>query len=261
MSLLQAQLDIEARLNAVAYFADVPVYAVRTQSQASKFKEALGPVQTKSGGKSGVAVSIAMPELRTPNANLPGPQGNVRMLCRVIENPIVNNGVNGIGKDAESVAIEVARALHHFVLHGSLGTISSAEDTVRPDDRLITQGLVAYEVPLVAKYGIAPATKCATPTLTQDGALITMATTTAAASIYYTTDGSYPSAANGATAYTAPFNLAVGNTTLRFAAEKAGLHPSDVQQAAVTLTLNYRLNMDGGRRLTMAGDRVLLMSN
>jgi hypothetical protein len=65
------------------------------------------------------------------------------------------------------------------------------------------------------------------------GASLTLACATAAASIYYTTDGSYPDSTNG-TLYTAPFALPDAGTVIRAAAYKTGLNPGDVTELVVT---------------------------
>ncbi|MEM1144523.1 MAG: chitobiase/beta-hexosaminidase C-terminal domain-containing protein, partial [Pseudomonadota bacterium] len=79
----------------------------------------------------------------------------------------------------------------------------------------------------------------ATPTITPDGGSftdsveVTLATTTAGASIYYTTDGSTPD--TGSTLYTGSFSL-TSSVTVRAIATAAGLTDSAVANATFTVT-------------------------
>lgn len=62
---------------------------------------------------------------------------------------------------------------------------------------------------------------------------LTLTCATAGASIYYTTDGSYPEPENG-TLYSAPFAMPDTGTLVRAAAYKTGLNPGDCLEFTIT---------------------------
>ena len=89
-------------------------------------------------------------------------------------------------------------------------------------------------------------TKVATPTITPSSSnqtndfLVTISTATADADIYYTTDGTTPTAAS--TSYTVPFEINTeGSTTVKAIAVKAGLDDSEV--ATITYNLSKTINV------------------
>lgn len=67
-----------------------------------------------------------------------------------------------------------------------------------------------------------------------DDEALALSTATEGASIYYTTDGTYPTP-DAATLYTAALDYPTATTTYRVAAYKTGLNPSDVLQFTVTV--------------------------
>lgn len=95
-----------------------------------------------------------------------------------------------------------------------------------------------YVKSITLYYTDAPATKVSTPTFTpaagavEAGTTVSIATSTAGATIYYTTDGITPSAAS--TAYSAP--IAIDKAmTIKAIAVKEGLENSEVAEAAYTI--------------------------
>jgi hypothetical protein len=89
-----------------------------------------------------------------------------------------------------------------------------------------------------ASFTVNPTPTVATPTITPNGGSftgsvsVTMATTTAGATIRYTTDGSNPTATS--TAYSAPVSLA-NSATVKAVAFMSGYNPSGVASASFTV--------------------------
>lgn len=96
-----------------------------------------------------------------------------------------------------------------------------------------------------------------TATVTAAGeATITLTCATAGASIYYTTDGTYPTPDNG-TLYAAPFNAPELGTTIRAAGYKTGLNPGDcLEFTLVDLTPDGTIT-DGDLALADADGSIL----
>lgn len=92
-----------------------------------------------------------------------------------------------------------------------------------------------FYVPTYTKY-ITSCTKCATPTFTPaagayDATINVTITSTAGATIYYTTDGSTPNTSSSV--YSSPIAVSA-NTTIKAYATKAGLDDSSVGEASYT---------------------------
>lgn len=109
--------------------------------------------------------------------------------------------------------------------------VNSIQFDATKDHRCYVKSITFY-------YNDAPATKVSTPTFTpaagavEAGTTVSIATSTAGATIYYTTDGITPSAAS--TAYSAP--IAIDKAmTIKAIAVKEGLENSEVATAAYTI--------------------------
>jgi preprotein translocase subunit Sec61beta len=102
-----------------------------------------------------------------------------------------------------------------------------------------TGGLTASQKILTWTYNTQPAGQTAAPTISPNGGTfpssqnVTLSTTTASASIYYTLDGSTPTAAS--THYTGPIAIST-NTTIQAIATATGLTPSAVSSATFTFS-------------------------
>ena len=100
--------------------------------------------------------------------------------------------------------------------------------------------------------------KMATPTLVQFNGTVLLNTTSPSASIYYTTDGSTPSASS--TLYKYPFTL-TADATVKAIAVREGCTDSEVVSGAVTVVTNTKTktvvmgygSFDGGDSKTMTG--------
>ena len=98
-------------------------------------------------------------------------------------------------------------------------------------------GMIDSDI-LTAAYTILPPGQVATPAATPGagavaaGTTVTLSTTTAGASIYYTTDGTNPS--SGSTLYAGAISI-TANVTLKAIAVKGGMSDSDILTAAYTI--------------------------
>jgi len=222
--LLQDQTDFEARAESDEYCVDLTVIAERRGVTENEIERALGTI-TEKGGKAGAVILILKPTLIPSNPDAPGPEFLVQQALQVIVDPIINDGDSGTGKTAEQIAERMRMLFHRFVT--AHGTFSFAgmqpEDVEGKDSYSLSFTRLARDVPV----------SCGLPLIDPDegsgAAEVTLITSTAAAEIYYTLDGSYPRAGNG-TLYAAPFAPGAG-VTVRAVAYKTGLIPSGVAQA------------------------------
>jgi hypothetical protein len=235
MTLQQFQLDIAARLEAAAFFVDVPVlvYRARSAMTAAQIQDqinaALGAL-TAQNGKAGLCITIMMPQLSTREQELPGPYLHMACKVRVQENVMVNMGEGGTQIACEDAAIAVAQTLHLWTPGGTAGIIRVAENTIVPVE--IVEGYVTYDVAMESDLDLACLAKTPQPLISASGELISIACANPAAAIYYTLDGTLPWSGNGlypssATNYTNPFSVTAG-TMVRAAAYAAGEVGSDV---------------------------------
>lgn len=242
----QLQSDVESLLLGVesACAEDAPLqYAaiVRVRPRASE--EAAGimtQIQRKLAGlegrrgKAGVSITVGMPEIGRMEPNIRALKGTVTLGIQVTENILVNMGDGGTGHGAESYALAVAGLLQHqsFSPWGPL-RVTSISPIV---EAALAQRMVVYDVSVATDLNSAHRPQCALPALTQEGAEITLTTATEGAVIWWTMDGSYPGPGNElARRYGAAFDLASGTYRIRAAAHKAGMVPSVVRVAEVTV--------------------------
>lgn len=234
------QADLAARLTADPYFSDITVETLRPRANAgfaeiqSRIDQALSGLKAKAG-KVGAAVHVLMPFADVESPVAPGPMMNVDLVARVQEFPLHNMGARGTGKSCEEIALKVTQLFHHFN-SGRGYVFFCAREFWTPS--AVAAPLVTIDVRVTHKGGIVAAAKVARPTISSASLAVpqevTLATATAGASIYYTTDDSYPSSANDAAVlYSAPFTVTEAGT-LSVAAEKSGLTQSDVVKAIFT---------------------------
>jgi hypothetical protein len=147
-------------------------------------------------------------------------------------------GSGGTGKSAEEIALRVLQLGHHF--HAGRGaTLLAHPDALTPGTDEKDDRRVIIDCRFEVRGGVAAVAKVARPTISpaEGGAApqtVTLACATAGAAIWYTTDESLPTPGNAsATQYSAPFSVAAA-ATLRVAAYKSALLPSDVTQAVFT---------------------------
>ncbi len=223
----RSQGDFAARLAADSYFEDITVLEQNKGVTEDDVTQALGVLNEKNG-KIGAIAIVLMPELVPSNADTPGPEYKVRGTVQVITAALFNEGENGTGKTAESIARRVRQLLHRY--DGGWGTWSFAGMEPLP----VAEGQVSYGVVFTRLGRDVKFAKLATPLIDPDAAALPVNVTITAqpeSEIYYTEDGSYPHPDNPeATLYSAPVAIAEA-TTLRAVAYKTGYQPSNVAGA------------------------------
>ena len=217
------QTDIQARLQNDPYFAGlIPVLLQRVGITEDDIQVAL---QTMQAGFSAVGsvVIVLMPDISTDTPNAPGPRYWVRYALQVIDWPIVRRqSPGGTGVSAEEIADRVREIMQYF----SPRNQAFAFDTVTPVP--MTEGRVSYVVRFKRIGADQPPPQCAAVTFSPNAGpgpvtLTLTASQPAGATIWYTTDGSYPGSTQAAPVgtalqYTAPFSVPSG-TLIRAAAE------------------------------------------
>jgi hypothetical protein len=236
-NLIDLQLDLAARLAADEYFADLTILTEKKADIATEILNSLGTLTDKTG-KVGACVIVMslVGNLQFPDV------GNSPLLLeptiRVLEDPVINNGDTGTQKPALAIARRIIRMMHLYAPVGiascltgqKSGTLVPVADPLAP---------LAYEVRFQCMESDASGyQKAAMPILVPaEGAApqtVTVTSATAGASIYYTIDGSFPSAVNPtAILYSAPIALAAA-ATLRAAAYKTGYIASNTNQSIYT---------------------------
>lgn len=214
------QDDIYAHLSAAEFFADVHVLAQHKGVTESQINEALSTLKAKAG-KAGAAVVVLMPTLRVITPDLPGPVGPVAITVRVFVRTLVASAAgSGVGKTAEEIGLQVQAALHLWS-NGEC-TLSADSEALVPYDAA-PAGVTSYDVRLSTnETGRQLPPKLPAPEIASAAGHAELSSANPAASLWYSTDGSYP-----ATAYTAPVAMSAG-MQLRARASLAGYRGSDI---------------------------------
>lgn len=228
ISIALLQEDIGFKLNSEAFFANINVQLERKELYSSEV--AVATVwETVKGGASGVGVIVAMPKV-----NVQAPDGPIEFVCRqmitVLEEPNINQ-TTGTGTQifAEDIGVYIAQLLHEFGLAQNITLYADGETMVPNREYKDIRGV---DVHLNYKFTPGELNACATVPISfapGSGAYqVTLSCATSGATILYTTDGSFPGAANGAAqTYNGQFNVPYG-TQVRAAAYKTGLVGSAV---------------------------------
>jgi hypothetical protein len=232
------QDDMTARLMADATCGQVTVFSQRKGITENDVKTRLAALN-QTGGVVGLVLIVLMPKLLAQEANTPGAMYATRYSVQVIDWPAVRRQTTlGIQITAETMAERVRQILHFASFgRGQALFFDGMEPLPMADPNQIS-----YAINFRKMGADTAVSKVATPTITPNGgavAEITLACSTSGAAIYYSVDGSYPSAIAAAaspatsTIYSVPFTPGAA-CTLRVAASKSGLQQSDPNQALFT---------------------------
>lgn len=171
-------------------------------------------------GKGGIAVVVMMTEAEAPENDSPGPQLEAVLTIRVLENPMFNEGVTGTHISGEACALNILSALHYF--NNGNAAVLADRRPIRFID--LEEAPVAYDVILRQRLAMPRQLRAAPPSISVADGMATLASETPGAEVWYTLDGSTPSASNTEAAfiYSEPFAVDPGQT-IRARAVYSGL--------------------------------------
>jgi hypothetical protein len=234
----QIQPDVFNKLASEPYFAAISLFQIRKERYQSEIDEALSSATFdpgQSGKLPGATVEVLMPMIKTNLVNAPGPVVTLEQRLIVKENPAINLAAGGVNLTAEEIAVQILQTLHQFYLGGVCQALYPAPQAIEPNDDF--PDLVAYDVVLQATFNLTPPARTACPLPPTESSLtLTFAPPASdpSATIYTTTDGSFPGPGNaGAAVYGAPFSVG-SNTVVRWAAYAAGKLGSSTGMATIT---------------------------
>jgi hypothetical protein len=187
---------------------------------------------TPRNGKTGCGVIVEKPELVAPLPNVPGPQGDLVIVCLVLEDPFQNLGVNGTLMPADQVAQKIQDICHLWNVEGlgmwraDTNAISAARDW---------EPLRAFRSRMRIANNRGQSQRVERVNSSVGGGTLTLTCATAGAAVYYSKNGAFPGPSNtaaGAVLYAAPFAVSVGDV-VRAAAFKTGMVGSPVTRFTV----------------------------
>lgn len=231
--LIDIQNDAYFRLLSEPTISTINVASLR-RLLVDNVKQTAGVWLTPRAGKFGAGIIVGMPYLQQATSDYPGNDGIICLPVHVVESALVNSDpINGTLRTAEELALRVKEILSPLLIEGKFGLYCDG-DCINPDDKIGGDSVICYTVTIKARLSQPIPARCALPSLTGTLASLTLTCSTSGASVYYTTDGSYPGPGNpAATLYTVSFSVASG-TTVRYAAKKSALIGSDAGQSIVT---------------------------
>ena len=213
--ILQVQLDIVGRLESDPFFSDLPIIQERKGVTEKEVAEALN-IRLKKDGKTGAAIIVMMPERSVQNPDAPGPQNVVSTTLRVLTIPLLAQAIGGAKKEASRIGLYLQQIFHLW----QVGPTTVQNTKVLPYND--GQGTTGEDVILESFLQLPWAQKTLPARISGTASAVTLTSNTAGASLFYSTDGSFPSSP-----YTAPFS-ATG--LVRSRATSTGLAGSDIAE-------------------------------
>ena len=182
------------------------------------------------GGKSGLAVIVLPPEVEVAEPNLPGPVMVAVQEIQILEHAKLNRETDkGTGIRSSTAAVLALRCLHLQ----TIGPCTWYADPKAISALPVKEGFVSHSVTLRVRAHVPTPAKPSQVTATWADSELSLACSTTGASIYYTTDGTYPRPGNG-TLYTAAIPDLDAGTLVRAAAYKTDLNPGDCAEIIIT---------------------------
>lgn len=226
----QLQEDVAGRIESSDVFADVPVIVLRRGEAESQALEALG-VRNEQNGKGGACVLVAMPSRMVPSPDIPGPQYDLELIVRVLENRSLNRGPGGHNLTAEDMAEAVDQILHLFC-NDTTALYATRQHPIEAGD----DGAVGFDCFYKFSTGLRPPVKTTKPKIVGNhaGSAYSVTCATPGAVIRYTINDPGASAYPGADAEIwpadAPFPLIDHFQTLRCVAYADNRLASDLSE-------------------------------
>lgn len=189
----QVQSDVYGRISADPYFSDIAVINNEKGIIVDDVETAIKVFISK-GGKNGAAIVVDRPSRNVDKPEPIGPQFQVQIPVVVFEFPIINRATGGTGKTIESMTSEVMHLVHGWRPSPSVGQIWCDVDAVSP--MVDTGRMISNQILFRSHMRFAAPSRVATPLISGTAESFTITCNTPSASIYYTTDGSFPWAGN-----------------------------------------------------------------
>jgi hypothetical protein len=227
--------ELAARLEADAFFADIPV-VVADEGNVKATLEKKQAVITSKGGKVGAAVIVLQVIGDDEFTNVAFGPLRLRPAFQVVENRELNLGPNGTGKSARKIARRVVTVIKPLRLSGMTTDFECDKPCIEPvslkDD--VAKNLVAYQVNFAcAEADTEGLEQASMPRFEVVGNQLVMTCATEGATIWFTTDDSYPAPqTDGADDYTSPIDLTEG-MIVRACAYQDGKVASQVARVVV----------------------------
>ena len=198
-----------------------------------KLNQVLSGIATRNG-QTGAAIIVMLPDVALESAQNMSLPIKLKWKIRTVENQMFNESTGGTGLPSSQLALHVAQFMQTRAFRGGNPLRC---DPAKAIEEITLPGFLVHEINGECAVYVGVRAKCAAPTISQTDGLLTLASTTAGARIFYTLDQSYPGSGNGAALpYTVPFTLDPGSYVLRTAAEADGMQASNDVPAKITVS-------------------------
>jgi len=198
-----------------------------------KLNEVLSGI-TSRNGKTGAAIIVMLPDVALESAQNMSLPLRLKWKLRVVENQMFNESTGGTGIASSRLALHVAQLMQTRAFRGGNPLRC---DPAKAIEEISLPGFLVHEINGEVTVRAAARAKCSVPVPAQSDGTLTLTCSTAASSIYYTLDGSYPGSGNeDALEYAEPITLEPGVHELRAASEADDLQASDDISARITVS-------------------------
>ena len=249
---VQAHFDLADRLAHDSYFAQIPVVTEYPRVQApgafavNKIEQLTAVLRGKGAG-----FLVMLPHLSTSSerTNSPGPTMTVKFSGLAFTNEIIISSSQGLQIRTTGIIDRARKLWHQFTAlrsYNTLGIVDIAPERMQGvpkelADDLRQMGFYAWGLEAVCLLSLDREAQSVMPSITPSKGSVSQTVTLAGtygAAIWYTTDGTYPGAANGlqaanGTLYTTPITI-TSPCTIRAVAYEANKLASDLNAAEFT---------------------------